>query len=226
MPQMLLALLALVIASMTALNLQRMEARAYEGMIEGETTMMAAAAATHLFELFEEQSFDDRTRPQVMNQWTGNGSNRRQRGMPSGSPEFALAANFGRNNCGLRNATRLANCRDLDDFDGLENEPYQFALGRGAGNQQFEVSADVAYVRADDDDAFGEAADPNERTYHKQVTLEIRSASLTGQTLAASAQGPPILRLERVISYDRRKAINDYRIQYDGAVPAGVVNGG
>ena len=192
MPQTLLALLALSLAALLALNQQRVTSRSYETMISDELELAASGAIMHAMELIAARPFDEYSTP--------DGIDDRRR-LPEEPNHMSTPSHFGSDDrgsagCDLMRPANTPDCDDGDDLDGLRDQEVWLRLATG-DSLQFFVDVDVDYV-ADDDLETPSAS----RTLHKMVTLRARSTALGRST--------PLVEIERVVSYDPVRADAEY----------------
>lgn len=205
MPQTLLALLALAVASMMALNVKGGEASTYEHQIQDEFEMTASAVALQIMELAEERPFDERTTPDEIEAHADF--------LPvPGGAEFSRWDSFGGTACDLEALWTTADCDDLDDLTDVARQTIAFQM-RGSGTLDFQASVEVEYVL--DEDFEVESALP---TDHKRVVVLV---FLHPDTYTRRDRDVPLVRLERVVSYDDRKAARDFQ-RATGRWPAGM----
>ncbi len=195
MPQTLLALLALVLASFLMFNQQRLTARSQTNMVTDEIEMAATSLASEIIEFIGAKSFDEASTPEKI-YLAG-------RQAPSDPADFTPGSSFGdptlgSDGCDFLRPWRTPSCDDVDDVDGGGWTPVevQLAHDRTLG---FEVRTEVFYV--DDTVSMTPAA---KQTLHKRVIMDIRSDHVAGD----EADG--LLQFTRVISYDPEKARMDY----------------
>ncbi len=207
MPQTLLALLALVLASFLTFNQQRLTIRSQTNMVTSELELAAAGLASEAMSFIEGRSFDERSTPEKIANAGG--------AVPDGPSQFTSANSFGYGgDCNFLHPASTPNCDDVDDLAGRGWTPVSIELAReliidpATGDPypdsvrtrtlDFEVRTDVFYV--DSAESMTPAAG---RTLHKRVTMDIRSKFVPGQN-----EG--MVRVTRVISYDPIKADMDY----------------
>ena len=207
MPQTLLALLALVLASFLTFNQQRLTMRSQTNMVTAELELAAAGLASEAMAFIEGRSFDERSTPEKIAAAAG--------AVPEHDHEFSAASSFGYSgDCSFLQPAATPNCDDVDDLAGRGWTPVSIELARelildpdtGAPypdsvrtrELDFEVRTDVYYV-----DTAESMTPALGRTRHKRVTMDIRTPHL-----ATAADG--IMRVTRVISYDPVKAAMDY----------------
>lgn len=207
MAQTLLAVLALMLASLVSFNQQRNSVRNYSAMVQNEVEMAAAGTITHVIELIGSRSFDERSTPSAM---------LARNYLPSFDDDFNAATEFGDTDrgaggCDLLQPFATPECDDVDDLDGMANEVVSAELSTGR-TLPFTVDVDVEYVL----DETGTSSDHS--TLHKLVTVRALSEYLPNGGIS----------LQRVISYDPVKAEMEYEEIYGplegGGLPYG--NGG
>ena len=199
MPQTMLALLALVLTSLIAHNQQRLQQRAYQGMIRDELEVSATGTAQNVIELIGARAFDESSVPQTLSAVGAID-------VPRTASLFALESTFGVTDrgtagCHLTEPSATPECDDLDDVHGVSGT-VDVDMG-GGRSLPFEAEVEIDYVTGPDEDA-PEATVP---TLHKRVTLVMSSPLiLDGQR--------PIVIISRVFSYDPVKAEFDYERLY------------
>jgi hypothetical protein len=190
MPQTLLGLLALVLASLISFNQQRLTQQSYRSALRDEVELAASGTAQHVVEMIGARSFDEESTP---NRVFAAG------GVPTGSGSFSSAGAFasdrGARGCDLMDPSLTPDCDDVDDLHGLRNAPVEARLSDGR-TLDFTADVDVAYVASP-----GATQTSTDPTLHKRVQLTLRS-SMLGLTNG-------VLTLTRVISYDPIKADAD-----------------
>lgn len=190
MPQTLLALLALMLASLLTFNQQRLTARAQRTMVANEIELAAAGLASEVLEFIGARSFDETTTPEAIG--TNGGT------VPESPVGFSGNAEFGTlGGCDLLQPSATPSCNDIDDLDGLDWTPVDVELAHGR-SLTFEVRTDVFYV-----DSPTSMSPANTPTRHKRVVLDLRS-----DYVHQGEDGQ--LRVTRVFSYDPVKAAMDY----------------
>ena len=218
MPQTLLALLALVVASLLSFNIQDSSKSTYEHQVHDEFEMTAAAVALQVMETAEERPFDQRSTPAgivAANDF-----------LPvTGGPEFSMWNTFGMpaaQTCDLDALWTTASCDDLDDLSGVTRQTVPFQMRDGwdpavrrvaPRSLPMDVSVDVEYVL--DEDFEVESALP---TDHKRVRITV---FLSPGVSTLRNRNVPLATLERVVSYDDRKAARDFQ-RVTGRAPAGM----
>ena len=195
MPQTLLALLAMILATLVSFNQQRNAVMTYEAMLDNEIEMAATGVFMHVMELIGGRSFDERTTPEGIH---AAGT------LPlDPAADFSAAGRFGSydrgsSGCDLEKAYVTPDCDDIDDLDGIRNAivSARFDMNRSL---DFEIDIDVDYVT---DAAFQVAS--SVPTRHKRVVVWARNPFLPYGEIV----------LERVYSYDPIKAEMDYEAVY------------
>ena len=192
MAQTLLAMLALVLASLVSFNQQRNAASNYEVMVQNEVEMAASGTILHIMELIASRSFDERSTPEGI--YARNY-------LPEYDDDFLDAGQFGQVDqgaagCDLLEPFQTPDCDDVDDPSGLENQLVTAELSTGR-ELPFSVSVDVLYVH-DSGDISGTP------TRHKLVTVRADSDFLPHGEIS----------IQRVISYDPVKAEMEYEELY------------
>jgi hypothetical protein len=194
-----LALLALVLTSLISYNQQRLQRRAYEGMIRDELEVAATGTGQNVMELVAARAFDEVSVPATMN----------AAGLldvPRVASAFSLGSAFGSTDrgtagCDLRDPNATPDCDDVDDVDGVSGR-INVDLGDGRF-LPFDAIVRVEYVTGPADDA-PVALVP---TLHKRVSLVMSSPLIEeGER--------PIVSISRVVSYDPVKAEYDYERIY------------
>lgn len=221
MPQTLLALLALVLASFLTFNQQRLTVRSQTNMVTDELELAAAGLASEVMAFIEGRSFDENSTPEKIAAAGG--------AIPENTSEFSSPNSFGYNGaCDFLHPADTPACDDVDDLAGRGWTPVSIELARElvidpstnlpypdsvrTRELDFDVRTDVFYV--DTANSMTPASGP---TRHKRVTMDIRSKFVPGQ-----AEG--ITRVTRVISYDPIKADMDYEnsaVYVSGSEPPG-----
>jgi hypothetical protein len=190
MPQTLLALLAMILASLIAFNQQRNAIATYDDMLDNEIEMAASGVLMHVMELVGGRSFDERATPEGI---------LAAEYLPTSPSEFAATARFGTydrgsQGCNLEDAYLTPACDDIDDLDGIRNAVVhaRFSDGRSL---EFSLDIEVDYVV----DRLVQTVSSTP-TRHKRVVVTVRNPYLPhGQIF-----------LERVFSYDPIKAEMNY----------------
>ena len=199
MPQTLLALLALVLASLLTFNQQRLTLRSHNNLVEDEVELAAAGLASEIVALIEGRSFDEATTPAAIAADNGR--------IPDSPSDFSDGSTFGAydrgpDGCDLLRPALTEDCDDVDDVawdeaaDGNAWRALDVDLSHGR-TLPFEVRIQVYYV--ENPDSMDEALSP---TRHKRVLIDVRSP------YAGDDEG--IYRATRVVSYDPVKADMDY----------------
>jgi hypothetical protein len=187
MPQTMLALLAMILASLLAFSQQRNAVSNYDDMVGNEAEMAATGAMMHVLELIGSRSFDERTTPEGINT---AGS------LPLSANDFSQDGTFGgfdTGECNLQEPFRTPECDDIDDLDGYVGTAS--ALFSSGLTMDFDVEIAVSYVQDGDI-----SAPTTSRTRHKHVIVRASNRLLPHGTI----------QVERVFSYDPQKAEIDY----------------
>lgn len=203
MPQTLLALLALVLASFLTFNQQRLTLRSHQNLVTDEVELAAAGLSSEIVAFIEGRSFDENTTPGAIGDADGT--------VPDDPSAFTYGAvDGGTDGCDLLKPAVTPDCDDVDDVDGEAWIPVDVDLAHGR-SLPFEVRTQVYYV--DDPRSMAEASGP---TRHKRVLIDIRSKYVPNAT-----EG--LYRATRVVSYDPVKAEMDYENSdhYDPSYGAG-----
>lgn len=202
MPQTLLAVLALVLASVVTLNQQRLRVRAHQTMVEEEMELAATGTSMNILELVAARSFDETTTPEGM-----EGESRLA--PPTRPDGFARPNRFGwSGQCDLQFPVNTPGCDDVDDLHmSGRDEWVPVRVGLSGGNWlDF-----TAYVTVDYVTGVGGETPSSDPTLFKRVTLRMRS------DLVDEGQRD-ILELRRVVAYDPVKAEYDYEQRYGRAM--------
>jgi hypothetical protein len=190
MPQTLLSVLALALASIIAFNLQRLTQQSYRNALREEVQLAASGTAQHIMEMAAARSFDEVTTPRPLFQ----GGN-----VPLGATTFTVPANFagdrGGAGCNLLDPGTTADCDDVDDLDGLTDVPVEARL---SDNRVLPYLADVRVFYVSNPSDSTASGIP---TLHKRIELVLRPD--------AGTETRPVLTISRVISYDPVKAEAD-----------------
>ncbi len=218
MPQTLLALLALVLASFLTFNQQRLTLRSHQNLVTDEVELAAAGLASEVLAFVDGRSFDEESTPSAIADENGE--------VPEDPDEFTAGSTFGATDRGLDGCNLLKpvltpDCDDVDDVawdpndvddDGWRDVTVELSHER---KLPFEVRMQVYYV--DNPDSMVEAPDP---TRHKRILIDIRSP------FAGDDEG--VYRATRVVSYDPIKAEMDYENSdyYDPTYGSGGGGGG
>ncbi len=210
MAQTLLAVLALILASLVSFNQQRNSASNYETMVENEIEMAASGTIMHVMELIASRSFDERSTPARIQE---------RNYLPRFDDDFVGTGHFGSSDrgslgCDLLEPFQTPDCDDVDDVNGLTGQLIDAELSTGR-SLPFEVSVDVEYVR---DRTASETSSTSTR--HKLVTVHAESDYLPNGRIS----------IERVVSYDPIKAEMEHAEIYGtlegGGTPWGNGGGG
>lgn len=207
MPQTLLALLALVLASFLTFNQQRLAIRSQSHMVTDELELAAAGLASEAMAFIEGRSFDENSTPERIAAASG--------AVPENESEFSDPNTFGYDgDCNYLHPLDTPECDDVDDLAGRDWTPVSIELAREliidpdtgvpypdsvrTRELDFDVRTDVFYV-----DTANSMTPASGKTRHKRVTMDIRANYVPG-----SADG--FVRVTRVVSYDPIKADMDY----------------
>lgn len=188
MAQTLLAMLALVLASLVSFNQQRNSASNYEVMVQNEIEMAASGTIMHIMEFIASRSFDERSTPDGI-----HGRNY----LPEFGDDFIGVQHFGdtdrgASGCDLLQPFETPECDDVDDYSGLQGLLVNAELSTGYA-LPFNVGVDVQYVH--------DAGDLSDHpTLHKLVTVRAESDYLPYGEIS----------IQRVVSYDPVKAEMEY----------------
>ena len=213
MPQTLLALLALVLASFLTFNQQRLTLRSHQNLVSDEIELAAAGLASEVLAFVDGRSFDEESTPSAIGDENGM--------IPEEPDEFTEGATFGptdrgADGCNLLHPALTPDCDDVDDVawdpDDLDDDGWrdvEITLSHER-TLPFEVRMQVYYV--DGPESMVEADAP---TRHKRILIDIRSP------FAGDEDG--VYRATRVVSYDPIKAEMDYENSpyYDPTYGAG-----
>lgn len=190
MPQTLLALLALVLASFLSFNQQRLTKRAHQTMVSSELELAATGLASEVIEMVGARSFDEASTPEKIHDKHG--------AVPTTPGAFSPPGSFGGDqDCDLLLPQATPGCDDVDDLHSEAWRPARVDLAHGR-SLEFEVRTKVFYVTSTE--SMEPAPAP---TLHKRVTMDVRTGLVPG-----APEG--ILRVTRVLSYDPIKAAMDY----------------
>ena len=193
MPQTLLGLLGLVLATLVAFNQQRVAVQAQQQQLKEEYHLAASGVMMHVMEMIAARSFDEATTPEEIYN-SGNAC-------LTSVGQFTHRNNFGREaGCDLEVPAAIPECDDVDDVHGIRGQTVNARLP-GGREIPFEVDVDVYYV--DEDDL--ETVVPH-RTHHKRVVLRARTPLLPTVN--------DLIEIERVIAYDPVKAEYEYEQEY------------
>ncbi len=198
MPQTLLALFALALASYLSLGQQQLALRSQENTVGNEVGLAAAGLASEVMAFVESRSFDEATSPEAIHS-TQN--------VPTSPNDFSPASDFGAadrgtDGCNLVLPALTPVCDDVDDVSGMGWVPTTLTLAHDR-SLDFEVRLVVFYVSSPES-----MAESPVRTLHKRVVIDVRSPHVTGDEVDG------LVRLTRVVSYDPIKAEKDYEDPY------------
>ena len=203
MPQTLLALLALLLASFLQLHQQQLSNQSHQGMVESELSLAATGLASEVIEMIGARAFDRTTAPPQIHKANG--------AVPDSPVGFSSASTFGTTSlCDLLTPGNGKKCNDVDDVHGDVWRPARVDLAHGR-YLDFEVRTRVFYVSS------VESMEPAPApTIHKRVVMDIR-------TPYVSHAQDGTLRVTRVLSYDPIKALKDYETWYEREVANGTI---
>ena len=191
MPQTMLGLLALVLASFVAFNQQRLTQQSYRAALRDEVEIAASGTAQHIVEMIAARSFDEQSSPARVFQ---------SGGVPTAATEFTGAGSFtgdrGTLGCNLMDPSSTPLCDDVDDATGLRNIAVEARFSDGR-TLPFTADIDVVYVTSP-----GATTVSSTPTLHKRVDVTIRTPLLPNLTNG-------VLQVSRVVSYDPFKADAD-----------------
>ncbi|HEX8386379.1 MAG TPA: hypothetical protein VF576_09355 [Rubricoccaceae bacterium] len=212
MPQTLLALLALVVASLLSFNVKDSTKGTYENQVHDELEMTAAAIALQVMETAEERPFDQRSTP------AGIAAANDYLPLQLGA-EFSPWTSFGGVACNVDSLWTTTSCDDLDDLAGITRQyvPFQMRSSFSGSTERkrfigLEVSIDIEYVL--DEDWTVESAFP---TTHKRVRIDVY---IDENVSTQRDRSVPLATIQRVVGYDDRKAARDFQ-RATGRLPAG-----
>jgi len=194
MQQTILAVLALLTVTNFLHTRNRDVIRTYNKLVDDELEITAGSVAMHVLELIGNRSFDSRTTPDQVNSM----------GMLVGTTGLTKASAFGSmTNCDLDEPFKdFTPCLDIDDvhMDDTEWQEVPFRL-RNGNELRFDVQAQVFYVNPLDLDS---PLPPGLESLHKKVIVKVRSKHHAQQNRFPEG----FVRIERVFSYDSRRAEN------------------
>jgi len=194
MPQTMLAFLALFSVTTFTLSQLNSVVGSYSELVDDELETAATGVAMHVLEMIGNRSFDSRTTADEVN----------SKGMPVGAVEFSVASYFGAQaGCDLDEPFKdVVQCVDIDDAhmptDQWQDVPFRLKDGK---NLPFEVNVQVFYI---DPSNLDSPLPDGETSLHKKVVVKIRSDRHVKQNRYHNG----FVRLERVFSYDKRRAEN------------------
>lgn len=227
MQQTLLALLALLVASTTALNRQNAQVSDYRSMINQEMEILAGGIALHVMEMVGARAFDKRTTPVMIDLF----------GLPMSTSEFTPAFEFSKvesldqmpalqpeqilagealpldgvvgetHNCNFEQPYLTPLCNDVDDVATVTWQAVPFTFHDGH-EVIMQVRIAVDYVEEGDPSLVTDIP-----THHKRVIVEVRAPELTSGDSLPSAS----VHLERVFSYSPERALADHARIYPNA---------
>jgi len=205
MQQTILAMLALMIVASFTLNQHRDTARTYNELVDDELEIAAAGVAMHIMELISDRSFDERTLPDEVN----------IKGMPVGESQFTSSSAFGKQTgCDLDEPFKdTSPCLDIDDAHMAPGEwqdvPFRLKDGK---ELPFDVHVEVSYINASNMD---QPLGVGQTSLHKKVVVQLRSKRHVRQNRYSEG----FVRLERIFSFDTKRAENRLREKYGDTVP-------
>lgn len=205
MQQTLLGMLALMIVGSFTMNQHRDVARSYTKLVDDELEIAASGVAMHIIELIGNRSFDSRTHPDAVS----------DEGYPVGSEEMTSSSAFGKySGCDLDEPFKDAiQCTDIDDAHMGPNEWQAVPFRLKDGDElKFDVNVEVFYVDADD---LNTPLLTGYRSMHKRVVVRIRSQHHRAQNRYEDG----FVRLERIFSYDKKRAENRFVEKYGDVAP-------
>jgi len=200
MQQTILGMLALMIVGTFSLGQHRDAARTYNELVDDELEIAAAGVAMHVMELIGNRAFDERTEPAEVN----------TKGMLADEQQLTTSSAFGSSTgCDLDEPYKdTVQCDDIDDAHMAEGEwqdvPFRLKDGR---ELPFEVHVEVFYVDLSDLDT---PLYSGQKSHHKKVIVRIRAKRHTRQNRYSNG----FVRIERIFSYDVKKAENRLREKY------------
>ena len=216
MPQTLLALLALVVASILSLSQQRSRIQSYDVRLRDEYSVAASGMVMQAMELIAARPFDEASTPASIE--ARDLDPLVLDAIPT-TADFTprLSTEFGRtgsDTCNILEPWKAGDvCDDLDDYhtprwfpDSLAWQPVEVALSNGHAIP-FEVRVEVDYVTGAET-GHVVTLDP---TDSKRVTIYVRSPQMRG---GAS----DLVHLERVVTWDPDKAEYEHNKTYGKAL--------
>ena len=209
MQQTILAMLALMIVGSFTLNQHQGVARTYNELVDDELEIAASGVATHIMELISNRAFDQRTLPAETN----------TKGLVVGTAELTSSSAFGTaTGCDLDEPYKdTVACVDVDDAhmaDGTwQDVPFHLKDGK---ELPFDVHVDVFYV---DPSNLDQPLTAGQRSLHKKVVINVRAKRHVQQNRYSNG----FVRLERIISYDTKRAENRLKEAF-GTPVSGVVD--
>ena len=170
-----------------------------------------SGVAMHVMELIGNRAFDERTKPAEVN----------TNGMPVGETQFTSASAFGEiTGCDLDEPYKdNVQCDDIDDShmaaDEWQDVPFRLKDGK---ELPFDVQVRVFYV---DSSNLDQPLVSGQRTLHKKVIVKVRSKRHVKQ----NRYNDGFVRLERIFSYDVKRAENRLKEKFPDAVSGPENNG-
>jgi hypothetical protein len=206
MQQTILAALALMLVGSFMLNQHRGAMRTYNEIVDDELEIAASGVAMHIMELISNRDFDERTAPKQIF----------EKGLPQGAAEFTSTSAFGRvgSACDLDEPfLDSVPCTDLDDShmapDDWQEVPFRLKDGK---ELPFDVNVEVFYVDPSDLD---NPLPPGATSFHKKVVVKLRAK----HHVQSKRYLKGFVRLERIFSFDRKRAENRMKDEYDSPIP-------
>lgn len=192
MPQTLLGLCALMLASLLGIGQQRSLIQSYEVRLRDEYAVSGSGLLMHAMELTAARSFDEAATPDQI---------QATKRIPT-VDDFSMPSAFGMSagSCSVMRAWTTPACDDVDDLGGIEKRRVFLPLPSG-DSLAYDLNVDVDYVL--DGDVTKPTSTP---TYHKRVVMVLEAADRPNLG--------EIVRLERVISYDPVKAAAEHEAVY------------
>lgn len=201
MQQTILGMLALMIVGTFTLGQHQGAVRTYNELVDDELEIAAAGVAMHVMELIGNRAFDSRTLPDQTKVY----------GMPVGSAELTTVSAFGKtgSTCDLDEPFKdTSPCLDIDDAhmaaDEWQDVPFRLKDGK---ELPFDVRVEVFYVDPSDLDT---PLPAGQRSLHKKVVVKLRAKHHVRQKRYDNG----FVRIERIFSYDIKKAENRLREKF------------
>ena len=212
MPQTLLAISAIVIASFLTLSQSEISRRTTASVVTDQFELAVAGTLLHTMEFVDSRAFDEATTPdrlrerlklpRVMSQAARDTITFDDLRSIRAS-EFTPASAFGAGNCDIKRPP--ATCDDVDDI--ADGRWHALDLETPEGDPlPVEVKVDVAYVRAGSGDQMDVPV--GEQTFHKRVEVIARSNAVR---MPGGGSRPVQVALRRVISFDSEVAVEYLR---------------
>lgn len=226
MPQTLLVLLALSLTALLSFGQQRITIQSHEVRVRDEMSVAGSGMLMQVMEMIAARSFDEETTPQRINAQqvmptladltasSDFGLLEPTPGIPGNGNAYGIGNGEGGPvggggvpiDCDLLDPWRTPLCNDIDDLHGIEWQRVEVPLSNGT-SLPFEVSVSVSYVNELDPSI--PSADP---TFSKLVVLRARTPVLP--------RVEELIRLERVITYDARRAEMEYEVVFGPLNPS------